>query len=200
MSALELKMVNRSCPVCASPEDSVPFAESNVDLSRLNAFAFASRKIPEYMHWRLVECRRCDLVYASPAPAPPSLTFAVGHNRRGASARLLGRKSPIFDIEYLQLFFAGERATSVDNRRFRLCRGGLDPQSLSASLLGQAVAPSSRSERRAARTPGCVAHWPARNPATGRKPLCDRVQTRFRIGRALTSTPSKDGRIFKKRS
>ena len=30
--------------------------------------------------------------------------FLIGHNRRAASARLLGRKSPIFDIEHLQLF------------------------------------------------------------------------------------------------
>ena len=73
MSTPQLEMVNRSCPVCGSSDDSIPFAESNVDLSRLDAFAFASRKMPEYMHWRLLECRRCDLVYASPAPDPESL-------------------------------------------------------------------------------------------------------------------------------
>jgi hypothetical protein len=30
--------------------------------------------------------------------------FLIGHNRRSFSARLLGKKSPIFDIEHLQLF------------------------------------------------------------------------------------------------
>src|SRR5207302_7996014 len=30
--------------------------------------------------------------------------FLIGHNRRSLSAKLLGRKSPIFDIEHLQLF------------------------------------------------------------------------------------------------
>jgi SAM-dependent methyltransferase len=30
--------------------------------------------------------------------------FLIGHNRRAVSARLLGKKSPIFDIEHLQLF------------------------------------------------------------------------------------------------
>jgi hypothetical protein len=30
--------------------------------------------------------------------------FFIGHNRKGVVNRLLGRKSPIFDIEHLQLF------------------------------------------------------------------------------------------------
>ena len=30
--------------------------------------------------------------------------FLIGHNRRAFSAKVLGRKSPIFDIEHLQLF------------------------------------------------------------------------------------------------
>jgi SAM-dependent methyltransferase len=35
---------------------------------------------------------------------PGGILCLVGHNRRALSARLLGRKSPIFDIEHLQLF------------------------------------------------------------------------------------------------
>ena len=35
---------------------------------------------------------------------PGGALFLIGHNRRAASAKLLGRKSPIFDIEHLQLF------------------------------------------------------------------------------------------------
>jgi len=73
MSKMAFTMVDRRCPLCASSDDSFTLAESNIDLARLDAFAFASRKLPEYMHWRLLECRRCDLVYASPAPAPRSL-------------------------------------------------------------------------------------------------------------------------------
>ncbi len=63
----------RPCPVCGSSEESKLFAEANVDLSKLDQFAFASRKMPEYMHWRLWLCGRCDLVYASPAPAAGEL-------------------------------------------------------------------------------------------------------------------------------
>ncbi len=73
---MNLEMTNRNCPVCGSSDESHVFAESNVDLSKLDAFAFASRKFPEYMHWRLIECQNCDLLYATPAPAPESLSAA----------------------------------------------------------------------------------------------------------------------------
>jgi SAM-dependent methyltransferase len=41
-------------------------AESNIDAARFNEFAFASRKIPEYMHPRLRECQSCEIVYGDP--------------------------------------------------------------------------------------------------------------------------------------
>lgn len=73
---MKLKMIARVCPVCASTVDSKVFAEANVNLTQLDEFAFASRKFPEYMHWRLIECPECDLLYANPAPAAQSLGAA----------------------------------------------------------------------------------------------------------------------------
>ena len=35
---------------------------------------------------------------------PGGALLVIGHNRRSLSARVLGRRSPIFDIEHLQLF------------------------------------------------------------------------------------------------
>src|SRR5205085_3293114 len=35
---------------------------------------------------------------------PGGAFFLIGHNRRAFSAKVLGRKSPIFDVEHLQLF------------------------------------------------------------------------------------------------
>jgi SAM-dependent methyltransferase len=61
-------MVARDCPVCGSSDGEV-FAGEDFDPDRWDAFAFASRKVPEYMHYRLVECARCELVYANPGPA-----------------------------------------------------------------------------------------------------------------------------------
>ena len=68
-------MASRACPVCAS-ETATVFAEQRIDLAALDGFAFASRKRPEYMHYRLVACPVCDLIYASPAPGPETLAGA----------------------------------------------------------------------------------------------------------------------------
>jgi len=64
---------NRPCPVCGSTDDSLVFAESNFDREKLNSYSFASRKVPELMHYRLVCCRKCSLLYASPAPRSKDL-------------------------------------------------------------------------------------------------------------------------------
>jgi SAM-dependent methyltransferase len=61
-------MTDRACAVCGSNDQTHVFAESNVDMEELDQYAFASRKIPEYMHWRLIECPGCDLLYSSPLP------------------------------------------------------------------------------------------------------------------------------------
>jgi len=65
----------RACPVCGS-SIAREVAPANVDFSRLDGFAFASRKLPEYMHFRLVVCEACDLLYSSPAPARAALEQA----------------------------------------------------------------------------------------------------------------------------
>ena len=47
--------VDRACPLCGSSDQSRVVAESNIDLQKLDSFAFASRKSPEHMHPRLIE-------------------------------------------------------------------------------------------------------------------------------------------------
>ncbi|WP_017710967.1 class I SAM-dependent methyltransferase [Prochlorothrix hollandica] len=71
-----MKMVNRSCPVCGSNGKLQIFAEADFDLSQLDSFAFASRKLPEYMHYRLISCPTCDVLYASPIPELSELATA----------------------------------------------------------------------------------------------------------------------------
>ena len=68
--------VNRSCPLCGSADRSRIVAESNIDLTKLNEFAFASRKMPEFMHSRLIECPHCGLLYGSPVLSPEALANA----------------------------------------------------------------------------------------------------------------------------
>jgi SAM-dependent methyltransferase len=63
-----MEMLSRSCPLCGATDTSRIFAEADFDFDRLDGFAFASRKMPEYMHYRLIECTQCDLLYATPLP------------------------------------------------------------------------------------------------------------------------------------
>ena len=97
----QLSLQGRTCPICDARDQSRLFAGANVRWEELDRFAFASRKLPEYMHWPLARCRRCDLVYALEAPAPEDLAalyrhagFASSREARlatGTYARLLDR-------------------------------------------------------------------------------------------------------------
>ena len=73
---MKLAYVARPCPLCGSTDDSTVVAESTIDESGLDAFAFSSRKLPEHMHHRMIECPVCTLVYASPVPDASSLADA----------------------------------------------------------------------------------------------------------------------------
>jgi len=73
---LKMKMVARSCPVCGSSDDAKVFAQANYDPAKLDEFAFASRKMPEYMHYRLIDCPKCDLLYATPIPEQGAIAEA----------------------------------------------------------------------------------------------------------------------------
>jgi SAM-dependent methyltransferase len=74
--ATRLSYIARPCPLCGSEDDSTVVASSTIDESVLDRFAFASRKLPEYMHHRLVRCPGCTLVYATPVPDAASLAMA----------------------------------------------------------------------------------------------------------------------------
>ena len=60
-------------------------ASAEIDESRLDAYAFASRKTPEYMHYRLISCPSCDLLYASPSPSAAALAAAYRDAAYGSS-------------------------------------------------------------------------------------------------------------------
>jgi SAM-dependent methyltransferase len=73
--ALSAELFARACPLCGSAE-AREVAPAHIDTGKLDAFAFASRKRPEYMHFRLVLCEACDLLYSSPAPSREALEQA----------------------------------------------------------------------------------------------------------------------------
>ena len=49
---------------------------------------------------------------------PGGAVLFIGHNRRAVSARLMGRRSPIFDIEHLQLFSPASARRLVSSTGF----------------------------------------------------------------------------------
>lgn len=68
---------SRPCPVCHAGADQTRlFLENSIDSSRLSGFSFSSRKAPEYMSHRLVQCVVCDLVYADQPPGADELAQA----------------------------------------------------------------------------------------------------------------------------
>ena len=72
---MKLEFVPRSCPLCRG-EDARVMAEATIDERKLTASAFASRKLPEYMHSRMVECKMCGILYANPVLRQEALAEA----------------------------------------------------------------------------------------------------------------------------
>ncbi len=72
---MKLDFIPRVCPLCGGDNAKV-IAEATLDEAKLTASAFASRKLPEYMHSRMVECTICGMLYANPVLQPESLADA----------------------------------------------------------------------------------------------------------------------------
>lgn len=67
---------DRSCPVCGNDDESHVAYPARIDEEKLDEFAFASRKLPEFMHLRLLKCPTCEVLFASPALSPEFLANA----------------------------------------------------------------------------------------------------------------------------
>ena len=72
---MKLDFIPRTCPLCGG-EDARVLVEATLDEGRLTASAFASRKLPEYMHSRMVECNLCGMLYANPVLRQETLADA----------------------------------------------------------------------------------------------------------------------------
>src|SRR5882757_4148709 len=72
---MKLDFIPRACPLCGG-DDAIVMVEATLDESRLTASAFASRKLPEYMHSRMVECMGCGMLYANPVLRQEALAEA----------------------------------------------------------------------------------------------------------------------------
>ncbi|MDR2437074.1 MAG: class I SAM-dependent methyltransferase [Endomicrobium sp.] len=68
MDNIESLEQERPCPVCGSKKYSI-FASEQIQSDQISEFSYSSRKIPEFMHLKLVSCDECGLIYA---PLPTS--------------------------------------------------------------------------------------------------------------------------------
>lgn len=69
--------VSRPCPVCGCESVTANlFIEKSIDVNKITRFSFSSRKEPEYMSHRLVQCRKCDLIFADQPPSQNELAQA----------------------------------------------------------------------------------------------------------------------------
>jgi SAM-dependent methyltransferase len=75
-SELKASLAARACPVCGSNVSKGLLVDQKIDWQQLNEFAFASRKDPELMSWRMVRCQTCDVAYAVEAPGSATLIEA----------------------------------------------------------------------------------------------------------------------------
>jgi len=62
-----------SCPLCESKSSTKLYAEAEYDENNLDAYAFASRKTPEYQHHELIECKECQFLFCVNIPSQEML-------------------------------------------------------------------------------------------------------------------------------
>jgi SAM-dependent methyltransferase len=62
------RRIDRKCPLCETTKIVRTVVKDTFDEAKLSSFSFSSRKSPEQMHFRMVLCAECCLLYASPIP------------------------------------------------------------------------------------------------------------------------------------
>jgi SAM-dependent methyltransferase len=71
-----IALEERPCPICKTANHSVVYRESTYDPSLWTDASFSSRKLPEYMHFRLLTCSACGLTYGSPVASAATASEA----------------------------------------------------------------------------------------------------------------------------
>lgn len=72
-------LYKRSCPLCQSRDTRRVLFKHNIQEDKLDRLAFSSRKIPEFMNFKLVSCPKCDLLYAPAIPKGEFLQAEYQH-------------------------------------------------------------------------------------------------------------------------
>ena len=109
-----LELEERHCPVCETATPLRVLHTSTIDESRLDGFAFSSRKFPEGMHHQMVLCERCGLLFANPAPKAQELVaqYEAAAYDSGVEADLAARTYAHYLKKHLDVI--GPRKGALD--------------------------------------------------------------------------------------
>lgn len=58
-------MIHQTCAICETDNSSVLYPE-NFDIKRIDEKTFSARRLPDRVHYRMVTCNTCGLVYSNP--------------------------------------------------------------------------------------------------------------------------------------
>src|SRR3989344_3761479 len=54
------------CALCGKKEDVVLLYKENINPAKVNKKTYSARRIPEKVHFRLLQCKNCGLIVSSP--------------------------------------------------------------------------------------------------------------------------------------
>lgn len=61
-----MKLNKIACPICQNYHNYQILYPKNFNISDLNVKIFSARRLPDKIHYRLIKCKKCDLVRSSP--------------------------------------------------------------------------------------------------------------------------------------
>lgn len=66
-------MVLTNCAICTDKQKLVELYPQTIKFNKVNAETFSARRTPDRMHYRLVKCVRCGLIFSSPILEPKKI-------------------------------------------------------------------------------------------------------------------------------
>src|SRR3989344_1045654 len=59
------QMIQQTCAICGRNNYTVLYPE-NFDVNKINSRIFSARRLPDRIHYQIVRCKNCNLVYSTP--------------------------------------------------------------------------------------------------------------------------------------
>lgn len=67
-------MITQFCPLCGPRAGKKELYPQNFKISQINPQIFSARRRPDRLHYRIVQCSRCGLVYSDPIMEPTKIS------------------------------------------------------------------------------------------------------------------------------